>query len=660
MNKITLAAEEKKHLVSQRNIHVSVFFLLLVCLGMKSLPTEVLFRFGTYLNQQEKKTCALVCKHWYNAFSRLVFSKAVFLTRPQITGFLQQDKIKKQLTTSLHLIEVISDDEFKEFVESCPNVKDLTLFVNFTHRLHIPSTVALVSRKWASNLTKIRIDSLLLSEILPLVGHQLTDMTSDFDDLIVGGTGTSLIRMPKLKVLYIENVEDEHAPTMFSRLRAAYPDLVTLTITGALLSDLQDCSALAPFLKLRSFHLTNCDGVTKNAITNVLHVVSDLDSMSLLRSFGNDNRNIKYASIYSYIFRANPCVREVKIDYIYCRYEDTLKSILDMLSSLRQLRSLHIELKCELFEVTPRERVSLLDIITNLPHLRNLTIYGLAHLETVDGLADYLVGKVGHYEYDVCLTESRLVETDSDSCTDDEDFEPSLRLKCKGYRKYGASYYKEDHSGNVIQENSINYVNHNCRHGYRMEGDRIVWGTGEILTVRNTGITACKKKYPDVVLPDESHITWKTSRKFAYNDRYNDQSDFQSALTMLRIEMSTLRNQSYRWINAHCPLLTELHVLQTDIYPWCEIYLADLKFLHTFNWSLEKFYEPYAWPDFQIMKNSRTYFLEWNYGSKTYKESNEDFSADDDYYKVILTLPPSLGSFTVNGYRIDLLTIGLS
>jgi hypothetical protein len=615
---------------------------------MKELPTEVFLTIGKHLNQQDQKTCALVCRLWYNAFTRLIFSKAVLLTRSQVIGFLRQSNIKKQMTISLHLIEAISDDEFREFTESCPQVKDLTVFINFTHRLTIPSTVSLITRNWGAHLTKIRMDSLLLTEILPLLSHQLIDVTGDFDDLINVSSKTDLIPMPKLKVLYIENVERAATLTLFTKLRAAYPELTTLTVTGAWFSFPEDFNMVTPFPKLRSFHLTNCDDVTYCHMANFMRIVHDLDSFSLLRC-GIGSYYIldeQKEPIYQ-VIPANFRLRDLKLDYIVGTRRETVRCWLDTLGALAQLRSLHIELKCQISDVTNRERVSLLDIITTLPYVRNLTIYGLAHLETVDGLADYLVGKVGFYE--ARSTMLRLAKSFPDSHNQNA----SILLRNKGSIDYARSSFEDEY-----EESSTNYVDHRSRYGYRSERDRIVWGIGEALTDCGAHIMVCKKKYPNVNAPNETLVTWDTGPKFAYNSRFNDhQSDFQSDLTVLRFEMATLRNQSYRWINAHCPLLTELHVLQTDIYPWCEIYLADLKHLHTFNWSLERFYEPYLWPAFQILGKGKMRIWQWDYESKSYKETNDEGCLADDFYKVILTLPPLLNNFTVNGSRIDLFTM---
>jgi hypothetical protein len=137
------------------------------------------------------------------------------------------------------------------------------------------------------------------------------------------------------------------------------------------------------------------------------------------------------------------------------------------------------------------------------------------------------------------------------------------------------------------------------------------------------------------------------------NSRFDNHSDFVSDLTVLRFEMATLRNQYYD----HYPLLTELHVLQTDTYPWCEIYLADLKHLHMFNWSLGRYYELYLWPVFQVTEKNKTWVLEWDYESKTYKKTSDSYCLLPYFYKVIHILPPSLGNFTVDGYRIDLFSV---
>jgi hypothetical protein len=299
--------------------------------------------------------------------------------------------------------------------------------------------------------------------------------------------------------------------------------------------------------------------------------------------------------------------------------------------------------------VSFRERVSLLEIITALPHLRNLTIYGLAHLETVDGLADYLVGKVGFYDSCINMVESEISVSENESANEVEN--TSIRLRKEGLIDY---CHRHDDEENPYEEGTTSYIDHHSRYSYKRERDRVVWGAGEILTDRRAHIMVCRKKYPRVNVPNETSVTWDTSPSFVYNSRFDDHSDFVSDLTVLRFEMATLRNQSYRWINGHCPLLTELHVLQTDIYPWCEIYLADLKHLHTFNWSLERYYEPYLWPVFQITEKNKTCVLKWDYESKTYKKTSDAHCLLPYFYKVILTLPPSLSNFTVNDYKINL------
>lgn len=89
---------------------------------MDKLPAEVYRIIGSRLNQQEQRECTLVCKHWQKVFSPLVFAKAVLITRSQVEGYLCQSAELKKYTISLHLVAPITNEEFKDFVSSCPKL----------------------------------------------------------------------------------------------------------------------------------------------------------------------------------------------------------------------------------------------------------------------------------------------------------------------------------------------------------------------------------------------------------------------------------------------------------------------------------------------------------------------------------------------------------
>lgn len=643
---------------------------------MKELPTEVFRTIGSYLTQQDQKECMIVSKQWRRIFAPLVFAKAVLLTRKQVESYLRQSDILKKQTISLHLVAPISDEEFQLFVECCPKVKDLTLFSNYSNKLEVNSAIQLISKYWSSSLTKIRMDSLLMPKALKFLAHQLQNITGDMEDLFIPGT-TDMYSFPNLKTLEIENGDTTGERTIadLNQLHSSCPKLKDLTLCSMRFPVFPDMYRDVQPFSLTSFHLKNCDGIIQENTTQLLRIFPNLNTLSLLRTesiIRPDLVDVVHSlhGAYPAISHYSPQIRNLSIDYVYGNI-DTMDFFKNLLLSFQNLHTLHLELSCLVAGVSLREKVSLSNILTSAPHLKKLSIFGLAHLVTVDGFEQYCIGKIGHYDNRV----RRIVERDPFETFND----PEIPEDPEDHEDYEIPEDHEDHEDQEDYENHEDRENWDIPFGgninamstrdapsfppqfeiYSVSGvDYLLFftvdgrfGEGEVLVEEGSELMI-SKKMGCRDSSDKSHRYWPVPQQPRSLRSFNfSPPNFCSRLQELRLEMVTLRNPTFQWINACCPHLIELSILQTGAYPWCNIYLKDLKKLRRFSMSFELYYE--ILPVLIMVGDETTrIFKPATIRSKTYVEDPQFQHAElESLYKVTIHHSRSLEQFLFNSCK---------
>lgn len=614
---------------------------------MDKLPAEVYRIIGSRLNQQEQRECTLVCKHWQKVFSPLVFAKAVLITRSQVEGYLCQSAELKKYTISLHLVAPITNEEFKDFVSSCPKVKDLTLFSNYSNKLKVEPAIQLISNYWSTSLVKIRMDSLLMPKVLAFLAPQLQDVTGDLADLLIPGSSNKMYSLPNVKTLEIENGDQsgDMAIHFLTQLHSSCPKLKNLTICSmrfptfpVLYADIQ------PF-SLNSFHLKNCDGIIQENATQLLRIFPGLADLSLLRTesiIRPDLIDVVHSlhDAYSAISVYSPQVHNLSIDYVYGNL-DTFGYFKNLFSPLSNLHTLHLELSCLIKGVSLREKVSLSSILSNTPQLKKLSIYGLAHLVTVDGLDQYCIGKSGHYD-----SRTRQI-VQRDVSFDDEDADPpSPPADFDIDADIAAREHSPDPSFEAYSVSGVTYLLF-----YDDDGQER-YGEGEVLIEEGSELMISKKMMANDST-DKTYKYWNVPRQPRSLQNFTAvMPHFTSGLTILQLEMVTLRNPTFRWINSCCPNLIELSILKTGPYPWCDIYLKDLKKLQSFNMSFELYY-PHLPVLFLDGEDSTKTYRPVTIHSKAYIEDSQYQHVElENLYQVTLHHSHSLKQVTINKRKI--------
>lgn len=570
---------------------------------MKTFPYEVLRNIGLFLNQVDQKACSIVCKLWLNPFRDLVFQKVVLLKPDQLQNYNEQDPSLKRLTQSLHFNVPLTDQLLIDFAEASPNVHTLTLFVNLLNNLSIPKTVSVISTYWLKSLTKIRMDGLLLPEVLPLLCHQLEDVTGDWRGFYT--KDKQIIPMPKLKILDIEDDYSVNERMLSAKLldsmRIAYPKLQKLTVgyffVGIEHEDIDEAVDYKPFPLVKSFHILNCDEL-EDAYPSLRKTFTDLKEFSLLRSTPQGDEEFRHIS-YSDLVVDHPNIQHLKIDHLNT---DSI-GLYNIISKLKHLTSLHLELSGETGVITKRYRIELPDILSRLPNIKKLKIWGLSHIGTGETLEHYLCGTVGYFDGDH---------------EDDEDEPPE-------------SSERERFSG-VTYDSDV------------FVGDHPFFGNGEQLMNKGHRELVVKKHFPfDQRWPIYQGLTFATKHIGEVINPYK--------LTSLYLEMSTLRNPTYHWLTRYCPLLEELFVLQSEPYPYFVINLGEK--LHTFTWSFDERYAKYEPPSFICMNG--VHFLEYVTPYLGYQESEEArhiIQTNDASFKIDLNFGPSLKNLKICGQSL--------
>lgn len=614
---------------------------------MEKLPVEVYRIIGSYLNQQEQKSCIRVCKLWKTVFTPLLFAKVILIKRHQVESYLSQSADLKKHTVSLHLVASISDNEFQEFVNSCPKVKDLTLFSNYSNKLKVEPAVQLIEKFWSANLVKIRMDSLLMPKVLAFLAPQLQDITGDLEDLLIPDSANKMYSFPNVKTLEIENgdTSGDHTIHFLNQLHSSCPKLRNLTICSMRFPTFPDLYEDVQPFSLNSFHLKNCDGIIQENATQLLRIFPSLTELSLLRTesiIRPDLVDVVHSlhEAYPAISMYSPQIRNLSIDYVYGNI-DTFDYFKNLFSPLSNLQTLHLELSCLIKGVSLREKVSLSNILTSTPQLKTLSIYGLAHLVTVDGLDHYCVGKSGHYDNRI----RRIVQRHTSF--EDEDFEPpSPPDNFDIDADIVARERSPDPFFDVYSVAGVDYLLFYTDDGLEKygEGEVLIEEGSELMISKKMGVTdSAGKTYKYWNVP-------RQPRSLQYFQHLP--SDFTSKLTTLQLEMVTLRNPTFRWINSCCPNLTDLSVLKTGAYPWCDIYLMDLKKLQRFSMSYELYY-PYLPVLFLIGEESERIYRPTAINSKEYiPDPQFQHVEHENLYQITLHHSKSLMQVLFNNCKI--------
>ncbi|KAI7887982.1 uncharacterized protein EV154DRAFT_605197 [Mucor mucedo] len=572
---------------------------------MKTFPYEVLRNIGTFLNQVEQKECSRVCHSWLAPFRALVFQKAVLLHLSQLQRYNEQAASLRRLTQSLHINVPLTDAMLLDFAEASPNVHTLTLFVNLLNNLSIPKTLTVIRTYWLKSLTKIRMDGLLLPEVLPLLCHQLEDVTGDWRGFY--DENRQIIPMPKLRILDIEDDYSANERMLSSRLlnsiRVAYPQLRKLSVgyffvgTELMEEEGEEWEGeYAPFPFVRSFHIMNCDELD-DAYPSFRKLFKGLKEYSLVRSTPQDDEEIRLKT-YADLVVDHPAIHTLKIDH--CTKDPV--GLFDVLSKLKDLRSLHLELTGETGVITKRYRINLSQLLLRLPQLKKLNIWGLAHIGVGESLEHYLCGTAGFFDA---------------GCKEEDEYEsPEMMSRVAPCVTYDSDVFVGDHP---------------------------YFGNGEELMTEGLREVVVKKHFPE-------NDRWPVYGRLNFSTSHMVPG-FTCQLTSLHLTMTTLRNPTFQWLALHCPMLQELFVLQSEPYPYFVVELGER--LRTFEWSFDERYIKYGPPPLVTLNGSR-YF---RYISVTGYVQVETDSFQDTSFRIDIHHGPKLASLKICEHTLSINSI---
>lgn len=572
------------------------------------LPYEILREIGLYLNQINQKECCLVCKAWKNPFQTLVFQKVVLLEQRQADLYVQQSPSLRKLTTALHFNISLTDEQFKQYAQASPKVNTLTLFINLLNILSIPKTVSVIKTYWLKNLVKIRMDDLILPEILPLISHQAEDVTGGFEALFDKKTG-KLMPMPKLKILDVEQEEEEIPMTarVLNDMRIAYPKLQDLTLSYFYLEpiDDEDTFVFTPFPFVRSFHMLNCNDKL-DSYPQMKRMFTDLRRFSFLRTDLNDKAKWAHAP-YRELVTKNPNLKELNLLYLSGMSE---RDGFPDLNKLSKLTSLHLERSIGTDIITKRVLFNFDLLLASVPQLKRLKLYGLFHLSTkCEPFDHYLSGTVGFC--DTTTNASNFIRT--------------------GENVRSHVQYEEENES----DDFTSFGN----------GEQLYQGKDLILTV--------KKKMPQPLVESSNLYEWYENKPFL--ERLSDLPSLSlhaHPLTNLHIECATLKNSTYRWISHHLPLLEEFYVLQTEPYPFCKILLG--KNVRTFKITFDSRYTKYPTPVVQLTTNDYERVLEWGEEENGFRNINAKKQPQfESLYMINILYHPSLVDLAVCNHSLS-------
>ncbi|KAI8076262.1 hypothetical protein BDF21DRAFT_400623 [Thamnidium elegans] len=319
---------------------------------------------------------------------------------------MQQNPTLKSLTQSLHFNVPLTDETLLEFAITCPRIHTLTLFVNLLNNLSIPKTVSVINTYWARTLIKIRMDELLLPQVLPLLCHQLQDVTGSWGSLL--DTDRSLIAMPKLLILDVDN-DDEYELTIpvLDQMRVAYPSLKKLTASYFNLKR-EDHTPLVPFPLVRSFHLLNSNDLDCG-LRHIMNMFRDLKEYSVIRSYVSDTSTEDRNKLFKDLALVHPRIHDLKLD---------LFTDLTLYSCFTRITSLQLEAIPEEDIISHRVSVDLIKLVSRLPGLKHFKLYGIVHLESNEPLNHYLLNT---YQSGCTLTDQLEDDEEEEEREDEND-----------------------------------------------------------------------------------------------------------------------------------------------------------------------------------------------------------------------------------------------
>ncbi|GAA5817478.1 hypothetical protein MFLAVUS_011026 [Mucor flavus] len=317
---------------------------------------------------------------------------------------MQQKPTLKSRTQSLHFNVPLTDETLLDFATTCPGVNTLTLFINLLNNLSIPKTVSVITTHWSRTLIKIRMDELLLPKVLPLLCHQLQDVTGSWGSLL--DADSCLIAMPKLFILDVDN-DDEYELTIpvLDRMRIAYPRLKKLTTSYFNLKQVHDYKPVVPFPHVRSFHLLNSN-VLDCGLRHIMKMFSDLKEYSVIRSYVGDSSTEDRKKLFKDMALVHPFICDLKLD---------LFTDLALYSCFMRITSLQLEAIPEEDIISHRVPVDLIKLVSGLPLLKHFKLYGVVHLESNEPLNHYLLNT---YQSGCTLTDQ--LEDDEEEEQEDE------------------------------------------------------------------------------------------------------------------------------------------------------------------------------------------------------------------------------------------------
>ncbi|KAG2230737.1 hypothetical protein INT48_004790 [Thamnidium elegans] len=223
------------------------------------------------------------------------------------------------------------------------------------------------------------MDELLLPQVLPLLCHQLQDVTGSWGSLL--DTDRSLIAMPKLLILDVDN-DDEYELTIpvLDQMRVAYPSLKKLTASYFNLKR-EDHTPLVPFPLVRSFHLLNSNDLDCG-LRHIMNMFRDLKEYSVIRSYVSDTSTEDRNKLFKDLALVHPRIHDLKLD---------LFTDLTLYSCFTRITSLQLEAIPEEDIISHRISVDLIKLVSRLPGLKHFKLYGIVHLESNEPLNHYLL-----------------------------------------------------------------------------------------------------------------------------------------------------------------------------------------------------------------------------------------------------------------------------
>lgn len=507
---------------------------------MNKFPFEVLTRIGSFIDKQDQITCSKVCTIWHAIFRPLVFQQVCLNNGKQVALYLKEDPSLRRMTTCLDFYtDDITEQKFEEIAKTTPLVESFTLNYVELETLSVPKLASIIQQYWSAHLIKVDLENDLLKEVLPLLKHQLQEVTGYFECFF--DEFEELIPMPQLIGLEItcnykgEFSSDEMTIKQLYDVRIAYPLLKSLKISQLHLRALEDDDneyVYTPFPCVRALCLYWCmdDSDCLSQWKNMFTGLKTFDFTSVLGSVGA-------VDPYYEFFTENTDIVELSIDHYG---EMAQQEGFPALQKLKHLTKLTIQGSQITALHTRRELLDFGLLISSIPNLSWLEIDRVFHITTGEFLDSYLSGTVGYNDAASSITYQHHENDDSIDAA-------------------------------IERENLVN---------------------DETLYKSNSPIIAVKKKMPQFKQSNSTATiyTWH-EKKPSHHILDSPIVDTTYPLTTLCLKKVTLRNPAYRWIAQHLSLLRNFCVGESEPYPFCEITLGEniKKFSINFDERYKKF-----------------------------------------------------------------------